>query len=484
MSEVNNTTNEETMETQAETNGVSVAAAETQTAPAVQLIPESPKKKKGWIWAIVVAVVLVAAVILGVALGRSTPKEKVEEAVKNTFSHKSLLLEEMNQLKKLGEDDYTAGMDITVDGEQIAFEGRLTDEVLQVWAKTNIEDIPEMEFWANLTRDRLEVNISELEDVLFTYKFREPKSGILLEYVTKEDLELIDEMFIQFADLFWGENEESLAAQREEANEKLMQIFLDVYVNMEFEETDSATYEVKGKTQECKGYTSVLASETLRNMMKEIESVYEEYELDYWTEYQDFYEDYYGDYYEDYSVDPFGDMDEALQSIDEMEVIVYLAEKEVAAIVLEIEDDPIEFFFGGGDADTWSMELIYEEESQMKLESKVEGAMETITVEVEDVPVAILTYDSESGRYDLSIEYYMPLLTASGIMEFSETEFTVSAEEITSAYLPYEIVFNYYGKTGAEVKELTGEEFDFTDASEMDVMALYMMLEQTSLFSY
>ena len=470
MSEMNNEMKEETLVTPVEETA---AAKEVQAAPAEQP-PQEPPKKKGWIWGIVAAAVIVVLIILGAVFGRSTPKQKVEQAMKNTFSHKSLFLEEMNQWKGTIENDYTVGMDIVYDGEQLAFEGRLTDEVFQVWAKANIQDVPELEFWVNVTNTRLEANISELEDILFTYNFREPKSGFLLDYITEEDLEVMDEILIQLSDLLLGEDMKSAMAKQEEANQKLTQVFLDVYANMEFEETDSASYEVKGKTLECKGYTAVLTSETLREMLKEIEAVYEEYELDYWTNYEE-----YGEYYGD----PFETLDEALQGTEDMKAVFYLAEKQVAAIVLEIEGDTLELLFGSGDDNTWSMEIVYQEENVMTLESKVEGTVETITLEMEEVPVAILTYDSGSGRYNLNVEYYMPLLAASGVFEFTETEFTITVDEITSEYLPYEITFNYYGKSGAEIKELTGEEFDFTDADDADLMALYMMLEQSSLFA-
>lgn len=468
MSENNNLTDQE-MTVVVEDTSMTEAAEGTQDSFA-GMLPEKPSKKKGWILAVAAAAVIIAVIILIVVSGASTPKKKVETALKNTFSHKSLLLEEINRFKGMAEGDYTVGMDIAVDDQQVAFEGRLTKEQFQVWAEVNMKEISGLEFWTNLTDSQLEVNIAELEDVLFTYNFREPKSGFLLEYAAKEDLEMLDEALILLSDLLMGENRESFMEKQEEANQKLTQIFLDEYVNMEFEEVDKASYEVGGKTLECKGYETVIASETIRKMMSRIKGVYEEYGMDYWSA------------YDVNSLDPFEDMDKALQELEELKLTFYLAKKQVAAIVMESEGEVIELLFGGDDADTWNMEMIYQQESVMELESTVEGKVEKINLKVGEVPVSLLTYDSESGHFDLSVQYYIPLLSASGFMEFSENEFNITLDEVISDYIPYAINFAYYAKQGAEIKELTGEEFDFTNAAKADLMSLYLMLEKTSIF--
>lgn len=179
MSEINNPTNEEAVADQAAEMAADTAG---QSANVLDL---PPQKNKSWLIALIAAVVIILVAAIVMVFGKSTPKEKVEKAMKNTFSHKSLLWENMSRFKGANQKSNTMGVNVKVDNEQMAFELRMNEELLQLWGKVNMEEIPEMELWANLTDTQVEARVSELEDTLIVYKFREPKTGVLLDYTSR-----------------------------------------------------------------------------------------------------------------------------------------------------------------------------------------------------------------------------------------------------------------------------------------------------------
>ncbi|MGN0305226.1 MAG: hypothetical protein ACI4D2_03620 [Lachnospiraceae bacterium] len=463
MSEINNPMNESTVNQPMEP--MEESAGKTENPLEVQ-----PKKNRGWLIALIAAAVIVVIAAIVIVFVRSTPQKKIEEAMRNTFSHQSLLLENMSRFKGIDPESYQVGMKYTMDDQQVAFELRGAEEILQLWAKANLEEVPEMEIWANFTGDRVEAKISKLQDTLLIYQFREPKTGFLPDYVSQTDLDKLDEALIMAADSLWGEKSNETQKRQEELGWELIQIVKEEYDKIEIEEVDKAPYEVEGKKLECQGYKIVIPPETIETILMKMKMAYEIYSKDYQTEYGEFYEN------------PFTLLEDIQDSFKNMDITFYLGQKKVAAIVLQSGEEKVELLFDSNkNAGIWSMEVVYEEESIVKLESRVEGTGEEIVLVVEEVPIVRLSYNSENRRFDLSVEYYIPYLKAGGIMDFSEKEFRLTMDQMESAYIPYEITFDYYVKSKGEIEELTGEELNLNDATQMDMMLLMMELEQGNL---
>ncbi len=463
MSEINDQMQDEITATKA-------VVTETVQPEIPELKPEPSGKKKGWIFAAIAAVLIVVVAVAGITLGSASPQKRINQAIENTFSHKSPLLEAMKAFKFSQEEGYTIGMDMGLDDQMAAFEIKGNSKTIQLWAEADLEDIPQIEGRANLTEEKLEVQLSELEDVIFTYNFREPKTGFLQDYASEEELETLDESLALIADNLLGEKRAEALEKKTAVGEELKKLFLEEYMAMEFTKADKATYEIRGKKVECQGYQTVYSGENMRTLLKKVEELYRADDLDYWSKYEEYYKD------------PFEEIYKDIEESDQLNITVYIGEKRLAAVVLEDGTDTARILFGQDNENTLSMELMDNEKSLLKLESIVEGNTEKLIVENEGVKVALFSYDGDSGKYDLSIEYYIPLLTVRGIMQFSEKEFKITADEFSSSYIPYNINFSYYVKAGAEMEEISGEEFDLTNTSNSDLMMLYLMLKETSLF--
>ena len=461
MSEINNPTNEEAVADQAAEMAADTAG---QSANVLDL---PPQKNKSWLIALIAAVVIILVEAIVMVFGRSTPKEKVEKAMKNTFSHKSLLWENMSRFKGANQKSNTMGVNVKVDSEQMAFELKMNEELLQLWGKVNMEEIPEMELWANLTDTQVEARVSELEDTLIVYKFREPKTGVLLDYTSRETLDMIDEALIMITDLLKAEEREEALKKQKEAGKELIQIFMEEYEKLEITEADKASYEVDGQTVECQGYKMLVPGESAKTILQKTEAVYEKYGFDYWTVYEEFYEN------------PFELLYDADFSED-LEISFYLAQKKVVAIVL---NNQVELLFDGDkDQGTWSMEMVVEEQSIWKLESTVEGNNEEIVLAIGEVPMIDLSYNGESSQFELNIGYYIPYAKVSGVMEFSENELRIAMDKLESAYFPFEMTIDYYIKNETVMDSLEGEALNLNELTESDMMLLYMKLEQSSIF--
>ena len=74
----------------------------------------------------------------------------------------------------------------------ISMEGRSSNEQKQIKGNLNISGAPSIDFLADIGADSVQVEVPTISERLFTYDYRNEKSGYLLEMVDQDTLDAVD----------------------------------------------------------------------------------------------------------------------------------------------------------------------------------------------------------------------------------------------------------------------------------------------------
>ena len=210
---------------------------ENTVTPANQMetpTPEAPKKKGNKI-AIIAGVVAAVVVAGGVGVFAAvktgaflSPSKKVLLAGAKTVSDMGSLGETLKDCVSLYSDEYTLKMDISMNEGDISMEGRSSNEQKQIKGNLNISGAPSIDFLADIGADSVQVEVPTISERLFTYDYRNEKSGYLLEMVDQDTLDAVDATLKAAYD-----NQNS-----DEFRKKMLKVYADEYNTLEFSKVE------------------------------------------------------------------------------------------------------------------------------------------------------------------------------------------------------------------------------------------------------
>ena len=248
---------------------------ENTVTPANQMetpTPEAPKKKgnKAAIIAGVAAAVVVAGgvgVFAAVKTGAFlSPSKKVLLAGAKTVSDMGSLGETLKDCVSLYSDEYTLKMDLSMNEGDISMEGRCSKEQKQIKGNLNISGAPSIDFLADIGADSVQVEVPAISDHLFTYDYRNEKSGYLLEMVDQDTLDAVDATLKAAYD-----NQNS-----DEFRKKMLKVYADEYNTLEFSKVDEKDFTIDGTERSCKGYQTVVTKDNVNHVIDGLETLYGE----------------------------------------------------------------------------------------------------------------------------------------------------------------------------------------------------------------
>lgn len=433
-----------------------------------QPVGMQPKKKKktfaiiGAIVAAVLVIAVVAVVIInsGVFLSKA---DKVAKAVENTFAEKGALAEDLAISDIMESKKYTMSIGAEVEGVDINVDYRVNKSELQIAGEVGASGIFGIDFIAGIADDELKVQIPYVSDKVFTYNYVEEKNGYLPEMMGEEQIEAFDKML---QTMFNTEDKNGL-------NEKAYDALLEEYEKLEFEDASKETFEVDGKDRECKGYTTVITKENAENVIDAWEDIY----ADSYEEMEELMAvlDPYGSY--NYS-DTFEELRYMFEEMPDMEVTFYIYKNQLACIALEAEGEEIQIQFKGGDRRTQNICLVDVDGSvEMEIVGSTDGSVETTEIYADEECLFSIVYDSKSGEFEIyggEDEFYM-----AGVIEADKKGFDIEIEEVRDMEETLDLSMTVSVRSGAEMEEISGDEFDFGNASEDEWMDLSEELNET-----
>ena len=426
---------------------------ENTVTPANQMetpTPEAPKKKgnKAAIIAGVAAAVVVAGgvgVFAAVKTGAFlSPSKKVLLAGAKTVSDMGSFGETLKDCVSLYSDEYTLKMDLSMNEGDISMEGRSSKEQKQIKGNLNISGAPSIDFLADIGADIVQVEVPTISDRLFTYDYRNEKSGYLLEMVDQDTLDAVDATLKAAYD-----NQNS-----DEFRKKMLEVYADEYNTLEFFKVDAKDFTIDGTEHSCKGYQTVVTKDNVNHVIDGLEALYGE-------NYQELMEAL-----DLTAADFVASMREAVEEFDDSTTLVfYLYKGQYAAIDIIPENDvSFEVQFLGGDTRMQNMILLADDEKVIEVQGSNEGSVETITVIAEGNDTVKFTYDSESGDVAMDAKYDGEAYEFAGNLAVDKNSMVITIDDLGSDY--EDVSGSITWEKGAQFEEVSGDVFDLGNATE------------------
>lgn len=415
---------------------------------------------KKFIWAIgaVILVAIVIVVLVGVGQGWFLSKgNKVLLATANTFKGTSKLVEDLDATGILASGKYTIGAEVEaeIDEEDFKLEVMYADNKKEkrLSGECSYYYIPDIGGVVALTESELKFQGSPIiDDYVFIYNYIEEKDGEIIDLLDELLWEDSGEACIELVDygcqkLYTGE----------EFVKEIAQVVREEYELLEFEKVDKKEFEIGGKDRKCKGYRTEITEDNLVHILENLQELVKEDSENL----EDLLEEITGE-----SVSAEDLIDEIADEIDfsDIELTFYIYRNKLACIEIEAEED-FELLFIDEDKNSKSIELVYEDEKVLEFVASSEGHEEHYSIESIGAELGSIEYDYKSGDFEFEIlngvvacEGSIQSDTKEKILEISDLE--VEGENFGSGIV--------YVRSGAEMQEFDGEEFDVGNASESD----------------
>ena len=113
----------------------------------------------------------------------------------------------------------------------------------------------------------MQVEVPAISDHLFTYDYRNEKSGYLLEMVDQDTLDAVDATLKAAYD-----NQNS-----DEFRKKMLKVYGGMNNNtLEFSKVDEKDFTIDGTERSCKGYQTVVTKDNVNHVIDGLETLYGE----------------------------------------------------------------------------------------------------------------------------------------------------------------------------------------------------------------
>lgn len=462
---------------------------------------ETPKKEFP-VWILIVAAIVVLVVVLGAvvvkAFGGGT-NVKIATAIANTCEL-SPLMKEMQYADLVKDGAFTMGMGVTVENMDYSYydelEGMGVD--MQLAADTgkgqyglngtfkwDAYDL-DLGFESYLDKKELALAVPEIADYTFVYNFTEDKDGFLVDMAGDDAVKQIDTL------LQWMTSRDN-TKQNEKMAADLAKALSANFKTWEFEKGKSQEYEVNGKKHGCKSYTITVTSDMLIDMVESVMDVYDEYFEAQQKETEELLDTLGDDFDIDLSEmdlsDSFKELKHALKDMPDMEVTFYLYKNQVAALIVDDDEDDLtmELLVKGGDypMQNWEATLeIARDELSITKTGKTKGSVEQNEIEVDGVDATIeWTYDSKSGDLTMDLGADDMKFSVEGNVKKSSNELMLTFDSLKyeDTYYDESMEFSGYMSINSKtsISKPSYKEFDLGNADESDFEDIYDEIQDT-----
>lgn len=404
---------------------------------------ETPKKKKGKLIGIIVAVVVLLLAAFGVFAWKTglflKPADKVLVAMKNTFSQKDTLL---TSLQNGFEEREAVTLKLTGDYEDFSGECSLMTNSTGVGvdAKMNIPSMPAMSAKMVLNQEAPKIQLPELCDQLFVYDYHNINENcIFLQFMQKEDLERINDSLQQTVDSC------ARITKQEELYKQLGEDLLAWFRELPFDSAETKEWTVNGEFVKCKGYTAHLEVEQLQSFW----DIMKNYLVQLNPEKME----------QDLHID--------LTEAKKMDVSFYLYKNNLAAIQCVEEDgkQAAVLTLEGGETPWQNMAICDDKREILRMRGNTTDGVETLAFSTDNTDIFSFVYMAADGNYNFTIfgngESAMEM---GGVIVSGPEEVSMTFDKIKLNGEDKDASFGFVMTKGATMPVLEGEAFDVNGA--------------------
>lgn len=418
------------------------------------------------------AVAVIAVIVFVVSqLLLSNPVAKISLAAVNTLKG-GQLTELFNPKGIINKDGMSVDVSLDADdikaGASVAYQQSKSRKAVS--GKLDMEIFDEelaLEGTVELDKDRIALNIPQLDDTIYTYYYTGENDGFLIDLLDDVDddiLDMVNEALTKAYEL--GYEKES-----DEVSKALLELVMAELEEMDMEELDKEEFEVNGKKVKCGGYLVTVTEDNLLHVLEGLADVY-----------ADYYADALDDMLDELDMDMddlFDELEDELEDeFEDIELSFYLYKEQFACVKAEVDDSIVSVYFHGGDYPAQNMEVILEYDDEeynlCMLEGSVKNQVETLTLEIADTKICEINYNQKTGEVEIDGGKYLDF-ELSGVVTRKGNTLTVELDDLEIDGMDVTGSFTISGD--ADIKLPEGEEFDLGNASKHDLLDLVEDLE-------
>ena len=360
--------------------------------------PEPAGVKKGFkvngiVMGIIAAVAVVVIVVAcGISSGAFLGKaDKILLACVKTSS-KVEFLELEDVISVLGNDKYTIEGQMSQDDDKLSASYRNYGKDKGLVVDYSNDDVS-FELQGMLSKNDVKVQLPDYSNKIFSYNYKEEKTGYLADEIGEDNLEIMDNMIEYVYD-----------NDAEKDAKKLSKDVLGVFRDLKFTKASKKSFDINGKDKNCKGYTTTIGADEAEAFL---DVVWEYYK----NRMRSFTEDVTGeDFTEDMQDDindAYDDLEEALDELDDFDVTIYLYKGYVAAFVFEIDGVEVEMVIHNPKSPLEEVTITAEYGRSGDIEIKWKGEMERdreqYTLRVAGERVLSIDYNKKEGNVEFKV---------------------------------------------------------------------------------
>lgn len=388
-----------------------------------------------------VAVVAIAVIMLVTSGAFLSKQNKILLATANTFKDSSKLTKVFEGLGLLASDSFTITANVEADGDSVNSSFAYKGGEMQLSASVDVSGIPELRGAVIVDSKQVRAKVDGV-DYALVYSYTEKNDGYLVEEIGEENIEIVNEVLSSLTS----------KKQKNDIGKDIAKAALAEFNDWKFEKVSKKQFKIDGKERKCVGYTTTVAEDDVLALMEAVYKVVEENmdieELE----------------------DAYSDLEEEFEDMPDMDVTVYVYDKMLAAILLEVDGEEMEILFKGGDTRWQNLKVEIEGEEILTLKGKTADSVEKYALEVGGAEVLNVEYNPKTSEFEMEAGRYMfgTAVALKANVQGNANKLTIDLKRLEVGGDSGDVDLQIELKSGAKIGNISGKEFDLGNADEDD----------------
>lgn len=443
--------------------------ASPQSAQAASF--QTPRKNRMGLWIGIgcglAAVIVIAVAVIALMGLISSPITKISAAAINTFKEKSQLQKDLDIYDMLRDGNAYVNLEAEYEDEVVSigvtYDFSKKHKAVNLAVAGEFDDIDDVDvdFTAELDKDRLAVSLLPVSDELLVYYYAEKNKGDLIDLLEDAGVD-IEDLNSALKDLYEINLNDSkkfsdvLGGVVKAVVEELKDIKIKKIGEKE-------SFEINGQKRACTGYVMEITEDNIEDILDAVQKAVER-EIEDGIENEDIKDTVF-----DLSDEMFDELEHELSIEEDIELSFYIYGKQLACVRAEQGHETAEIVFHGGDYPTQNVEVImdggyFDNDTVFEIKGETDNKVETIEVVSYDGTLFELEYNTKNG--ELYFESDEADVKFDAVVKRDKASLEIEIDDIEDVSIVFAI------KDDGTVKSLNGDEFDLGDADEEDLYDL------------
>lgn len=413
---------------------------------------DNKKNNTGLILGLIIGgvVLLVGIIIAILMLVVYNGKTQVALATKNTveeITNNNQLIKVFDVKDIVGDKNYSVEVDVDTElpsvGD-ISVEGKISvaDDLMQASGDLDLSFLPSIEYIFQLDDHQLKGNIPLLDKYLFTYDYTKNNNGYLMQQVDTETLNAA--LSQAYKAVFEADLDEDISKE-------LKDTYVEAFKALKYSKIKSSEYAIDGKAVKCKGYEVTMSADEINKLLTATNTIL----INNYEEIMD-----------------IGDIEDYISDYDgsDLNIDFYIYRNTLAAIIVNNDEEKIEIQFNGGNYRAQNIKVLENDTEIMAVTGSISDGVETVSMSIDNKYSLGYAYDTNKDKLTLNFTdgYDVYDIDMEVIRTKSKLDISMDFIDFGDTYIGGSLVLS----DDADIKNLTGTEFNIGTATEDDIMGI------------